>query len=49
MSAGQHYEMSVKLPESAGLHVRRIIITIVIVVAVAYGVDLSVLPWFPRL
>ncbi|WP_281249857.1 hypothetical protein [Streptosporangium canum] len=38
----------VSVPESWGQHVRTIVIAVVIVVAVAYGVDLSGVPYFPR-
>ncbi|GGK94349.1 hypothetical protein Ppa06_64780 [Planomonospora parontospora subsp. parontospora] len=47
MAESARIELS--MPESWGRHVRTIIIAIVIVVALAYGVDLGAFPYFPRM
>ncbi|MFC4900016.1 hypothetical protein ACFQVD_37175 [Streptosporangium amethystogenes subsp. fukuiense] len=40
-----NFSLSVRIPGEWGRHMRTIVITVVIVVAVAYGVDMSVLPF----
>lgn len=49
MTAGEHFECVVRVPASWGRYVRTIVVTVVIVVGVAYGLDVSALPWAPRL
>ncbi|MGJ6963276.1 hypothetical protein ACSDR0_15325 [Streptosporangium sp. G11] len=43
-----NFTLSVQIPGEWGRHVRTIVITIVIVVAVAYELNVSGLPWMPR-
>ncbi|MGW0447161.1 hypothetical protein ACWDWV_17550 [Streptosporangium sandarakinum] len=48
MDSAKCFRWTVEIPESWGRHLRVVVITIVIVLGAAYGVDLGALP-FPRL